>query len=97
PNKFFATLKSNGARLIESHSFGDHHRFTEKNARALLKEADEKKAMLVTTEKDWARIPDEDEDSALTELKNRSRPFPILVTFEDDEQAKDLLSAVVSR
>lgn len=97
PNKFFATLKSNGARLIESHSFRDHHRFTEKNARALLKEADEKKAMLVTTEKDWARIPDEDEDSALTELKNRSRPFPILVTFEDDEQAKDLLSALASR
>lgn len=97
PNKFFATLKSNGARLIESHSFRDHHRFTEKNARALLKKADEKKAMLVTTEKDWARIPDEDEDSALTELKNRSRPFPILVTFEDDEQAKDLLSALASR
>jgi len=97
PNKFFATLKSNGARLIESHSFGDHHRFTEKNAQALLKEADEKKAMLVTTEKDWARIPDDEEESALTELKNRSRPFPILVTFEDEEKAKDLLSAVARR
>jgi tetraacyldisaccharide 4'-kinase len=97
PSKFFSTLKANGAGLIASHAYPDHHRFTEKEAKALLKEADEKKAMLVTTEKDWARIPDDDEDSALTELKHRSRPFPILMTFEDEEKAKDLLGAATSR
>jgi tetraacyldisaccharide 4'-kinase len=98
PAKFFATLKSNGARLIASHAFPDHHRFTEKDAKALLKEADEKNAMLVTTEKDWARLPeDEEPESALAELKHRSRPFPILVTFEDEEKAKVLLGAVLRR
>ena len=56
PSKFFATLKSNGARLVSSHGFGDHHRFTEKEAKRLLDEAEAKNAMLVTTEKDWARL-----------------------------------------
>lgn len=94
PSKFFATLKSNGARLIASHAFADHHRFTQKDARRLLQEADEKKAMLVTTEKDWARLTEDDDDSALTELKHRSRPFPIQIVFEDGEKAKALLSNV---
>ncbi len=97
PAKFFGTLKSNGARLIASHAYRDHHRFTEKEAKRLLEEAGDKTAMLVTTEKDWARLPDEDEDSALTELKHRSRPFPIVVTFDDETAAKNLLSRATER
>lgn len=94
PSKFFATLKSNGAGLLASHGFGDHHCFTERQAKRLLAEATEKKAMLVTTEKDWARLPADDEDSALTELKQRSRPFPVLITFEDTEKTQALLETV---
>ncbi len=97
PSKFFTTLKSNGAGLIASHGFPDHHRFTERQARALLKEADTQKAMLVTTEKDWARLSDDDEESAAAELKQRSAPFPIMVTFEDEESLKELLSAAAKR
>lgn len=95
PSKFFATLKSNGAGLIAGYGFADHHRFTEREAKRLLAEADEKKAMLVTTAKDWVRLSGADEDSALTELKHRSRPFPIVVAFEDEEQVKKLLQAAV--
>jgi tetraacyldisaccharide 4'-kinase len=97
PSKFFATLKSNGARLIAHHAYPDHHRFSEKEARRLLQEAEEKKAMLVTTEKDWARLAEDDEDSALTELKTRSRPFPIVVIFEDDGKMRALLDAATRR
>ena len=97
PGKFFATLKANGAGLIASHGFPDHHRFTERQARALLKEADQRKAMLVTTEKDWARLPDDDEDSAVAELKHRSRPFPIVIKFEDEARLKELLTAAAER
>jgi tetraacyldisaccharide 4'-kinase len=96
PSKFFATLKSNGARLIGSHAFGDHHRYTEKEAKRLLQEAEARNAMLVTTEKDWARLPEDDEDSALTELKHRSRPFPIVVTFEDEAAVRETLAAAIS-
>ena len=48
--------------------------------------------MLVTTEKDFVRLPD-DEDSALGELKHRCRPFPIAVEFEDEVAVKTLLAA----
>ena len=37
PKKFFATLSQNGARLIGTRSFPDHHRYTERQARALLR------------------------------------------------------------
>jgi tetraacyldisaccharide 4'-kinase len=97
PSKFFATLRANGARLIDTHAFPDHHRFAERQARRLLKEAEEKKAMLVTTEKDWARLPDDDVESALAELKHRSRPFPIMVAFEDEARLKELLAAVIGK
>ena len=93
PSKFFATLKSNGARLVASHAFRDHHRLTEKEARRLLDEAEAKKAMLVTTEKDWARLSEdnEEEDSAIAELKKRSRPFPIVISFDDEASVIALL------
>ncbi|MDJ0513871.1 MAG: tetraacyldisaccharide 4'-kinase [Methyloceanibacter sp.] len=99
PSKFFATLKSNGARLVSAHSFGDHHRFTEKEARRLLAEAETKKAMLVTTEKDWARLTDDEdeEDSAVGELKKRSRPFPIVITFEDEAAVRSLLEDTLNK
>jgi tetraacyldisaccharide 4'-kinase len=91
PSKFFYTLQSNGARLISSYGFGDHHRFTEKEARRLLDEAEAKKAMLVTTEKDWARLTNEEDESALAELKKRSRPFPIVIAFDDEDAVNALL------
>jgi len=92
PAKFFATLRGNGARLVESHAFPDHHRFKDRQAQRLLDAADAKGAMLVTTQKDWVRLPEDDPESALTELKNRSRPFPIVVTFEDAEKLTELLN-----
>ena len=59
PEKFFATLRNNGARLIDTRSFPDHYRYREREARRLLREAKDYNAMLVTTEKDWVRLPDD--------------------------------------
>jgi len=52
--------------------------------------------MLVTTEKDFVRLPDE-EDTALGELRHRCRPFPIAVEFDDAAAVKDLLAAAIKR
>jgi len=98
PEKFFATLRNNGARLIDTRSYPDHYRYSERQARSLLKEAKDYKAMLVTTEKDYVRLPDDaEEDSALAELKHRSRPFTIAVEFEDAAKVKELLSNALPR
>jgi tetraacyldisaccharide 4'-kinase len=96
PAKFFATLRECGARLIAQRAFPDHHRYSERDARALLKAAQEQNAMLVTTEKDYVRLPD-DADSALGELRHRCRPFPIAVEFEDAAAVKALLSAAIAK
>ena len=60
PKKFFATLSQSGARVTGTRSFPDHHRYTERQAERLLRGAREWNAMLVTTEKDWVRLPDDD-------------------------------------
>ncbi len=85
PEKFFMTLQSNGARLEGRRAFPDHHCFSEKEAASLLKAAQEQKCMLVTTEKDWVRLP-EDRESPLGELKFRSRPLPIALQFQDERR-----------
>jgi tetraacyldisaccharide 4'-kinase len=96
PEKFFATLKSHGARLIDERSYADHYRYSTRQARSLLKEARDYNAMLVTTEKDWVRLPDE-ESTPQGELKFRSRPFPIAVEFDDSAAVKALLTAALSQ
>jgi tetraacyldisaccharide 4'-kinase len=94
PQKFFATLRNNGARLIDARAYPDHYRYSERQARSLLREARDYNAMLVTTEKDWVRLPADDGSDA-AELKHRSRPFLISVEFDDPAAVKRLLESVV--
>lgn len=96
PEKFFATLRNNGARLIDRRSYPDHYRYSERQARSLLREAKDYNAMLVTTEKDWVRLPADDGSDA-AELKHRSRPFLIGVAFDDGAAVKKLLSAAIAK
>ena len=56
PAKFFETLASIGAKIVATRSFPDHHRFTLEELAELRKQADANDAILVTTEKDQARI-----------------------------------------
>ena len=96
PSKFFDTLRGNGARLIDARSYPDHYRYSDRQARSLLKEAKDYNAMLVTTEKDWVRLPDDDGSDA-AELKHRSRPFAIAIEFDDVAAVKALLAAAMAK
>jgi tetraacyldisaccharide 4'-kinase len=96
PEKFFATLRSHGARIIDERSYPDHYRYSARQARSLLREARDYNAMLVTTEKDWVRLPDE-EGTPQGELKFRSRPFPITVEFDDAAAVNDLLLNTIAK
>ncbi len=57
PEKFFASLRKVGASLIAAHPFPDHHRFADAEIARLRYEAERADAGLVTTAKDWARLP----------------------------------------
>jgi tetraacyldisaccharide 4'-kinase len=59
PEKFFRTLRDIGAKVADERAFGDHHRYRPDEIMALVEAAAGAKAMLVTTAKDWVRLPGE--------------------------------------
>jgi tetraacyldisaccharide 4'-kinase len=96
PKKFYATLSQNGARITGTRSFPDHHPYTERQAERLLRWAREWNAMLVTTEKDWVRLP-EDDGTELSELRFRSRPLNIAIEFSEGNKVKRLLIEAIEK
>lgn len=54
PKKFFNSITS---KVVETHAFPDHYQYTESDIKNLIKIANDKNAKLLTTEKDWVRLP----------------------------------------
>jgi hypothetical protein len=52
--------------------------------------------MLVTTEKDWVRLP-EDDGTERSELRFRSRPFLIAIEFAEGNRLKRLLVETIEK
>lgn len=57
PEKFFGDLESAGLELRGRRPFADHHQFSDAELATLRTMAAETDAKLVTTEKDWVRLP----------------------------------------
>lgn len=57
PEKFFAMLRTYGLRVIAEKAFADHYSFKVKDLNELHAQASQLKAQLVTTEKDFLRLP----------------------------------------
>ncbi len=58
PEKFFETLDSLGAKIIDRHAFADHAAYRSDLLGRLSRQAKATGAQLVTTEKDAVRLPD---------------------------------------
>lgn len=56
PDKFFATVKSLGARIAEEMPYPDHHAFSDEEIMFILELAAKHGAAAVTTEKDFVRL-----------------------------------------
>ncbi|HIP24304.1 MAG TPA: tetraacyldisaccharide 4'-kinase, partial [Rhodobacteraceae bacterium] len=65
------------------HSFADHAPYSKVALQRLLKEAVQKNAQLVTTEKDAARLP--------ASFRPQVLAFPVRLIFEDDSKLENLL------
>jgi tetraacyldisaccharide 4'-kinase len=88
PDKFFSTLQSLGADVVESKGFADHHVYTAAELARLKARARDADAMLMTTEKDFVRLhPPEREDITV---------LPITAQFDDEAGLERLLDRIAS-
>ncbi|NOR61308.1 MAG: tetraacyldisaccharide 4'-kinase [Rhodobacteraceae bacterium] len=85
PEKFFRSLAHEGAEIVASHSFADHAPYSTAVLQRLLKEATQKGAQLVTTEKDAARLP--------ASFRPQVLAFPVRLNFEDEASLEKLLTS----
>jgi tetraacyldisaccharide 4'-kinase len=94
PEKFFATVAAAGIDAPVRRAFGDHHRYSAAEARALLREAERGGLELLTTEKDLARLKD---DAAVAPLAQRTRALPVTMKISEANDFERLVLDVVRR
>lgn len=66
PEKFFRSLQSQGAEVVEMVAFPDHHPYSSGELASLKTKARDQNAQLITTEKDYVRLAVADRDSIAT-------------------------------
>lgn len=93
PEKFAATLRAAGARLIGEHAFGDHHAYTAGEVAALIAEAKEKACRIAVTEKDMVKL------APLWPAVERSLLLcvPVTLVFEDEAALDALLRGALAK
>jgi tetraacyldisaccharide 4'-kinase len=94
PEKFFATLGVCGIEVAERASFPDHHRYTIAQAQDLIARAQAKNLMLVTTEKDQARLAGEPE---LEALSTRTSALPVRLVIEEEDAFRQMLLGALAQ
>lgn len=89
PDKFFDGLAGEGLDVVQRVAFADHHTFSEREAETLIAQALANDAMLVTTQKDAARLSGR--SGALNDLANIATAVPVRLAFEDERYWTSLL------
>lgn len=87
PEKFYDALTAAGGEIIDTVSFGDHHAFSEGEMKYLFSLAARHGASLVTTEKDWVRLP--------VHARERIAAWPVEAVFAQPDVVDALLQRVV--
>ena len=89
PEKFFHTLTAMGGEVSEALPFADHHLFTGNDLALLDRYAAERKARLITTEKDFVRLP--------PEWRARVATLPVAAKFADKNVIEAALAPLLAR
>jgi tetraacyldisaccharide 4'-kinase len=88
PEKFFNALVDSGVHLTGTVCFPDHHPFTMGELQELREAARRYNAVLMTTEKDWLRLP--------TDWRRMVKTWPITARFADEKALDALLIRALS-
>jgi tetraacyldisaccharide 4'-kinase len=93
PPRFFRTLRTAGIEVANARAFADHHPFTQTEIAELCADAERDALMLVTTEKDAARL---NGAGGLPAWARDIVPFKVTLEFSDVETVRNFLSARLS-
>lgn len=88
PEKFFATLAEAGIPAPVTRTYPDHYRYSALDADELVTEAANKNLLLVTTEKDLARIAGA---AGLAALSKAVRALPVMLQLDEPETLRELV------
>lgn len=88
PAKVFETMRRAGLNLTAAHAFADHHAYTRAELSRLHDEARASGARLVTTAKDYARLP--------ADARGGITPFGVRLAWRDETAPETLLKAVLN-
>jgi tetraacyldisaccharide 4'-kinase len=89
PNKFFDSLRRRGGELVEALSYDDHHPYNTEDIERLKTLSKEYDAQLITTEKDYIRLP--------KAFRKEVKVWPVMVRFEDELTLRTLLHPIIQR
>jgi tetraacyldisaccharide 4'-kinase len=89
PEKFFEMLRTLGAHIVAAHPYPDHYCFSNAELTRLKKTAEKAGALLVTTEKDFARLAPAFREGIV--------PVPVHMTFADPAALHRLLDRIAER
>jgi tetraacyldisaccharide 4'-kinase len=94
PEKFFTTLAEAGVDVRARVSFPDHHRFSRDEAKDLIERAAREGLLLLTTEKDMARLSG---DSEVAALAAAAQALPVRLVVTEASEFQDLILRAVHR
>ena len=69
PIKFFNTLKKNNFKIVLTKSFPDHYEYKNKDIKTLREDADNRNLKLITTEKDYVKIDDKENEISVLPIE----------------------------
>lgn len=86
PERFFRSLRASGVEVARTRPFADHHMFSQPELAALAADAQREQLMLVTTEKDLARL------RGTKGVPEGIVPFAVQLEFDDPAALRQLIS-----
>src|SRR5262245_6577517 len=90
PDKFFATARAAGVVVSRRRTFPDHHRYTPQDASELILRAEHSKLILLTTEKDRARM---NGDPRLAALAASVQTLPVTMVVQEAGELRRLIKS----
>lgn len=87
PDKFFDSLRRHGGEIVEEVPYADHYKYKTVDIENLFALASEYEAGLITTEKDYVRLP--------KGYRKGVTPWPVSVTFEDELTLRRILHPII--